>query len=141
MKFTLSKKKDVHLSFDGNTRVLSVNNSSLELTLAYDVTYNHLKFSLNCNLNFGGIVTFTSNDEYNYLVQAIRVCNLEIKPNTLWEPYFDLDFLKKHVVDEVTFSVRRKANLITEIQMMRNAAHAVGALGTTNVNQRRVRSI
>ena len=141
MKFTLSKKKDVHLNFDGNDRVISVDNSSLDVTLVYDVTYNHLKFSLNCNLNFGGIVTFEVNDDYSKLVEAIRVCNLEVTPNKPWDPYFDLDFLKKHIVYEVGYSVRHDADLIAKIQMMRNASAAVGALGTTSANKRQIRSI
>ena len=87
------------------------------------------------------IVTLVSNDEYNNLVEAIRVCNIEIKPNIPWDPYFDLDFLKKHIVDEVSRSVRHDADLITEIQMMRNASAAVSALGTTSVNKRQIRSI
>ena len=139
MKFTLSKKKDVHLSFDGNIGVLSADKSS-EVTLSYDVTYNHLNYQLHCKLNTG-IVTFEVNDDYIKLVEAIRVCNLEVTPNKPWDPYFDLDFLKKHIVDEVSRSARHKADLITEIQMMRIASAAVGALGTTSANKRQIRSI
>lgn len=140
MKFTLSKKKDVHLSFDANIRVLSVNNGTLAVTLAYDVTYNNLKYQLHCNLNTG-IVTLINNDEYDNLVESIRNSNLEMDPNDKWEAYFGLDFLVKHVVDEVSSAARHKADLITEIQMMRHASAAVSALGTTSVNKRQVRSI
>ena len=139
MKFTLSRKKDVHLSFDANIRVLTVNKSTSDVTLGYDVTYNHLKYQLHCHQNTAGIVTFSFTDNYCKLVEAISVSKIE--PKVPWEVYFDLDFLKKHIVDEVSRSIRHDADLITEIQMMRNASAAVSALGTASVNKRQIRSI
>lgn len=140
MKFTLSKSQPVHLSFDGNIQVEAVNNSTQVITLTYAVAYNKSTYRLQCDVSESGLVTFTESDAYNDLVEAIRVCNLESKPNSR-EAYFGIDFLKSHTVSEVKYALKSNKGLLDRIHMSQNAAAALAALATGSVSERKVRSL